>query len=268
MIIIWGTLPYFRTNKVKQHGICPHCSRLVKMQSYFARECFHLYYIPLIPFRARCRYHQICSSCQQGVQLEASKFESLLHELRTSSAEAVLAVLNDESTFIPVEGKEPVEAVPYLMDALDWLYAAGDIEFCGGVWNQLQGINHKYARWMLEARKFVRDGQVDRAIEAYHDAHLTEPDLTLPLESKGQLLMLSKKYGAAIGCLSKLIELVSDQPGKLSIYLSQLADCQVESKRFDEAVKTFHRILALRPDLQSEKAFMKLVHKTRKKAGA
>ncbi len=51
MIIIFGTRPTFRTEKVNQYDFCSQCNQFGKLRSYNATKFFHLYYIPLIPLK-------------------------------------------------------------------------------------------------------------------------------------------------------------------------------------------------------------------------
>jgi tetratricopeptide (TPR) repeat protein len=265
-MIIFGTRSYFRTNKAVQYGFCENCSNFGKLQSYNATNCFHLYFIPVVPIEGRRRTHQICSKCDVGRAYELPVFDEMISRLKERSADAIVALLSGEQT-IPNDGpnQPPIECVGLLHDVVSWLFAANDAEFCQGVIAQLNEPKLRYAQVMTRAAIETAQGNIEAALGSYREANLGNPKAFEPLYFSARLLRAKKRFDEAIASLQKACSLASPEI-EFDLRL-QLVDLQTEGKKHADAVATFDWLLAQKPELQSNKQFMALVKTARKKAG-
>ncbi len=266
VMIIFGTRAYFRTNKVVQHGFCENCNAFGKLQSYNSTNCFHLYFIPIVPIEGRRRTHQMCNKCNFGRAYELPVFEQLLSRLKERSADAVVALLSGEAT-IPMDdpNRPPIECVGLLHDVVSWLYAANDSEFCQGVLAQLNEPKLRYAQVMTRAAIETAQGNIDAALGSYGEANLDAPKASEPHIFKGRLLRSRKRFDEAIASFQKACSLASPKT-EFDLRL-QLVDIQTEGKKYADSVATLDWLLDKKPELQSNKPFMAMLKTARKKAG-
>ncbi len=266
MYIVFGSRAYFRTNKVVRHGFCLFCNRFAKLQSFDARTCFHLYYIPLIPTEGRRRNHDICSVCSQGQTYEPETFEQIIENFRERSADAIIALKNREQT-IPSGNldQDPIECIPYLHSAIDWFYAANDRDFCESILAQLNDPQLRFAQAMTRAALETAQGSIDEAIESYSNAIQANSKSVAALRSQAQLLGEKKRYDECLAAYQAACA-ASDEATKYALML-ELVDFQMTAKKHMEAATTYDWLLQANPDLEDNKKFMKLVNTARKKAG-
>ncbi len=266
MIIIFGTRPTFRTEKVNQYDFCTQCNQFGKLRSYNATKCFHLYYIPLIPVESRQRSHQVCSRCNQGLMFPREHYQDLIASLMARMADAVVALQNNEATF-EIEGQEqPEDAVGYLHQTINWLYGANQVAFCQGLVQQLDRPNTRFAHALLRASLEMTTGKHVEAITSYAESHRLSPTSKLPLYMITRLLAVKRRHEEAIPYYNTLIGLASAVDERLPL-LVQLAENLTNAKQFAEASATYDKIFELAPSLRDDKSFSKLANKAKKKAG-
>lgn len=267
MIIIWGSRPYFRKNKAHQKGFCPHCGRYATFNSFDAITFFYLYYIPLIPMSKRKRFHKMCNHCSMTQQIDIESFDGIIQGLKSNSAEAVLAILDGETTFsLEGEESEPIDAANYLLGAADWLYASGNKDFCVSVVGQLADDSGRFTQAMLLAHMRTMDGKLQEAIDHYNSASKIDSTRYEPYQFKGSLEAETKQIEAAVASYQQVMKKAPEGTTQLSIGL-QLVELQKQCKQFAEASATYDRLLELHPPLANDKSFMKGVAKVKKKAG-
>ena len=265
-MIIYGTNTYFRSRKVTQHGFCGACSSFSKMRSYTAMPFFHLYFIPVIPLGGRRRTHKLCAKCNQGQSFVPTDFESMINSLKDRSADAILALKSGEPTFDSDDPNDaPIECVPFLHNVMDWLYASSDAAFCDSMLAQLTEPECKYAQAMLRGALETYRGKVDDAINSYQEASQHNTQLFHPQHLRGQLLATKKRYRE---CTEAFQAAISRATPDVEYHLRlELVDIQTVAKQYVEAAANFDWLLAAKPELLSNKDFMKLVTKNKKKAG-
>lgn len=267
MIIIWGSRPYFRKNKAYQKGFCDNCGRFAGFSSYDAMTFFYLYYIPLIPLSKRKRFHKMCSFCSVAQEIDLESFQHIIQNLKSNSAEAVLALSEGDKTFcLEGEEAEPTDAANYLLSAADWLYASGNKDFCVSIVGQLTDGSGRYAQSMLLAYMRTMDGKLQEAIDHYNTATQIDDSRYEPYQFKGTLEAETKQLDAAIASYQQVMKKSTNGPILLSVALN-LAELQKQCKQFAEAAATYDRILELHPPFVNDKSFMKGVAKVKKKAG-
>lgn len=266
-MLIYGTNTYFRSNKVTQHGFCSLCSSYAKMRSFTAMLFLHLYFIPVIPIGSRKRSHKLCGKCNQCQQaFEPAVFDSIITRLKDQSADAIVALKSGDATFDSDDPNEaPIECVPFLHSAIDWLYASNNVAFCESMLSQLTEPECRYAQTMLRGALETYRGKPDDAINTYREASQIQPQSFQPHHARGMLLAARKKtiecieaYRSAIACATPDIEY------QLRL---ELVDIQTAAKQYTDAAATFDWLLAAKPDLLSNKDFMKIVNKNKKKSG-
>lgn len=289
MVIIWGSRPYFRSNVVVQHGFCEHCDQFAKLKSFDARRFFHLYYIPLIPTQGKRRNHKMCPKCKVSQVIEPEAFETIIRTFKQHSADALVAVLSGDETFRmsavepdpgavesvdesgggvpePEDDDEPSDAVSYLHVVQDWIYAAGDAQFCEGIVQKLADPAVRYAREVLAGNLAIMRGNVDAAVEHYAAAADAKPDEAFPVLRRTHLLELKGRPEEVVEGYGRVIELVEDPRERLGP-LIRMADQQMTLKRFGDAVTSYERVFEIEPSLASEKPIAKAYKKAKKKAG-
>lgn len=268
MIIIWGNRPYFQKHVVNQHGFCSFCNNFSKLRSFDARSFFHLYYIPLIPLGAIQRNHKMCSKCNMTMQYDPAAFAQIINSLKSDTADAIVAVQNDEPTFTRDQpDAAPEDCVEFLEAVIDWLYASTNRDFCLGVLQQLAAPNCRYAHAMLTASMETLEGRMQQAIDAYNAASTIDPSKPVPHQRRGHLLTEQRKKDDAIKAYSASLGLAGENDDlkvALNIHLGQL---QMDTKQFADAHASYERLFVLRPDLRTGSAFTKLAAKAKKKAG-
>jgi tetratricopeptide (TPR) repeat protein len=264
MVIIWGNRPYFRKNQAHQRGFCPHCGRFAAFKSFDARTFFHLYYIPLIPVAARKRFHKMCGNCNMAHEIELEPFQRIIDDLKQNTADAILALQDNEPTFTLASNNETIDAVDYLLSAMDWLYASQNKNFCVSLIQQLAQC--RFAQEMMIASLATMDGNVDHAIDHYTAASQADATRYEPFQHRAHLEIERKRVDDAIESYKQALSRTSQGPVQLGLNL-QLVDLQMQRKAFADAVQTYDRILVLHPPLGNDKSFMKSVQKAKKKAG-
>jgi tetratricopeptide (TPR) repeat protein len=275
MFVIYGTRPYFHSNKVVQHGFCSHCNHFVKATSFDARRFFHLYFIPLIPTEGKRRNHKLCPKCKVSQVFTPEDFNNLILHFKERSADAVIALMDGESTFTETEpgvdgqmpdSAEPIQAVPYLFSVFDWLYASGNVGFCEGILQQLTAPKCNYARSMLAANLATMRGDVSGALELYRTAAVAEPANPFPVTQQAFLLVAKKMVPDAIEAYKEAIKRTPQPSEQLGLY-AQMVDLQMSQKQFPDAVASYEKLIEIEPRLANEKAISKGLAKARKKAG-
>jgi tetratricopeptide (TPR) repeat protein len=274
MFVIYGTRPYFHRNKVAQYGFCDHCSHYVKASSFDARRFFHLYFIPLIPTEGKRRNHKTCPKCKVSQSFVPEDFNNLILRFKESSADAVIALLDGEKTFVETtqasDGQTsdaaPLHAVPYLFTVFDWLYASGNASFCQGILQQLMAPSCNFARNMLTAKLATMQGDTSGAMEMYRSASLAEPTDPFPVTQEAFLLVSKKMVPEAIDAFKEAIRRTTEPSEQIGLY-AQMVDLQMSQKQFPDAVVSYEKLIELAPMLANEKAISKGLAKARKKAG-
>jgi tetratricopeptide (TPR) repeat protein len=266
MFIIFGTRAYFRRNRVTQYSICPQCSQFARMQSFSAMRFFHLYYIPLIPIEGYRRNHKLCSRCNHGRTFTTDAYEVYTQQWKEDSAEAILALQEGDERFNSNENSPPVDCVAYLRQAIDWLVAAKEKDFCQGLVDQLASPTQRYARSMLQAELNLAQNQVDIALASYVDAASAKPASFEPHYARARLLARKSRYSDSIAAFQQACKLANDPAIVYDLEL-EMVDQQVLAKQWKEAFDTYQRIIAYRPELATHPPFAKLVAKAKKKAG-
>ncbi len=267
MIIIWGTRPYFKTNKVTQYKFCDNCQQYTKIANYHARRFFHLYYIPLIPTTKRQRYHQICTKCELGEQLEDESFVAMQDRMKSWSADAIVAVQNgEEETPSLANPQEMFNCVSLLEYTFESLYAAGDVAFCNNVIQQLHNAGSRYHAAMSKAYLEVLSGNLAVAETIYEQAAYDNPKSYMPHYWRGRILAELGKKPAAIQALTHAVPLAEEVSMKVTILLLR-AKQQLELKQYQESVDSYAEALSFNPELHYNAYFQKNYKKAKKKAG-
>ncbi|MFO0086106.1 MAG: tetratricopeptide repeat protein [Pirellula sp.] len=236
------------------------------MRSFTAMPFLHLYFIPVIPIGSRKRSHKLCGKCNQCQAFEPAVFDSIITRLKDQSADAIVALKSGDTTFDSDDPNEaPIECVPFLHSVVDWLYASNNVAFCESMLSQLTEPECRYAQTMLRAALETYRGKPDDAINTYREASQIQQQSFQPHHARGLLLAARKKtiecieaYRSAIACSTPDIEY------QLRL---ELVDIQTAAKQYTDAAATFDWLLAAKPDLLSNKDFMKLVNKNKRKAG-
>lgn len=269
MFIIFGTRPYFQSNKVSQYGFCAHCDQFVQAKSFDAMRFFHLYFIPLIPTQGKRRNHKTCPKCKACQIFEIEDFGRLIHQLKEQAADALVAVMAGESQFslpgAPDDG-EPIDAVPFLHNVFDWIYASGNAEFCDGVLHSLAGPDTSYAQQILSASLATMRGNLDGAIESFGAASLSSPSDPYPVVQRAHLLVERKRIDEAIDSYQKGLAMTGEPQGRLAI-CAQMVDHQMARKQFDDAVTSYETMIEIDPSLAEQKVISKGLKRAKKKAG-
>ena len=199
--------------------------------------------------------------------MDLQTYDEIIQNLKSNSAEAILAILDGEKTF-ELEGdpSEPIDATGYLLGAADWLYASGNKDFCVSMVGQLAEGEGHYAHSMLLASMRTMDGKIQEAIDFYNTAANVDKTQSEPYQYKGALEAETKQFEAAIDSYQHVMKISKEGSVQLSIGL-QLVELQKQCKQFVEASSTYDRLLELHPPLANDKSFMKGVNKVKKKAG-
>lgn len=269
MFILWGQLPYFKTQRVKSHGFCQHCGAFVKRHSFNARTFFHLYYIPLIPLSARVRHHQTCPKCQHYTTLTLPQFEAAVAELKSRSAEAMVALIEGESTvtFDTSEGPgEPIECLDYLVDVTDWLYDSAEQVFVSDMSEKLSQAGQSLAAKLVQAESLRLQGQRREAIVVLQDLMLKHKQHPLPPRRAALLLDLEKRYTESAAAWEQALSVETKLTLRVWL-LSNHADSLVNGKQWTGAVKAYDALFAAAPSVASDKGLQKSYSKAKKKAG-
>jgi tetratricopeptide (TPR) repeat protein len=74
MFIIYGSRFYSRKNVKTRTGVCRHCGRTNKLQSFEGYRFGHLYFIPIIPL-GREQAIEMCSSCERYLSVPVDKWK-------------------------------------------------------------------------------------------------------------------------------------------------------------------------------------------------
>ena len=267
-VIIFGTRAYFRTGRVTQHGFCENCNQLAKLRSYTAMNFVHVYFVPLIPISGRQRHHKMCPKCNRGREMSPDALTALINGLKERSADALVAMQSGDATFgepDPHSGRGD-DCVDFLRGAFDYLYAAGEREFCDTVIASLSSHDLAYAREMLAAAMATMDGKIDPAIEHYEAAALADSARPQPLAQRGHLLVTRRRRQEAIDSYQAALQRTGERGGRVGL-LMQIADEQMALKQFDAAVDAFESAIAIVPSLAEDKSIAKNLKKARKKSG-
>ncbi|TWT98311.1 tetratricopeptide repeat protein [Stieleria varia] len=268
MIIIFGTRPYFGSARVVQHGFCAHCDQFTKLKSSSPLMFFHLYYLPVIPTRGRRRHHKACSKCNVYQEFEVENYEQVTQSMKDHAADAVVALQSGEEQFV-IEGDEtgePTDCVAFLHGAFDWLYAAGENEYCEGLLSQLRDPRAKYASHVLTAAMETMRGRTDAAIESLSAAAASKTDVAYPHQQRAHLLVVRKRRAEAIEAYKAALAQATTPQERLPILLQMVPE-QMTAKQFAEAAASYDEIVSLSPELAHDKAIAKSMKKAKKKAG-
>lgn len=229
---------------------------------------FHLYYLPIIPTRGRRRHHKTCPKCNVYQEFDPEAYDQVTQSMKDHAADALVALHSGDSEFLidGDESGEPAECVGFLHGAFDWLYAAGEKEFCDGLIQQLSSPETKYAREALNGVLETMRGKLKQAIDSFESAASQRPDAPYAYQQLGHLLVLRKRRPEAVEAYKKALACTPKDEERLGL-LVQLVDEQMATKQFAEAAATYDEIERISPEIAADKTIQKGRKKARKKAG-
>ena len=269
MILIAGTRAYFRTESVSSHGFCVHCGRFVRRRSYFARNFFHLYYLPLIPQGPRQRFHQVCPKCHSSVTIEVDAFKNAVAGLKGRCAEALMSLIEGqrEVQFTDAAEEEPpIDSVRFLVEVSDWLHDAGEGEFLESMIDKLRASGQSSVADRIDAEQLRLRGRRREAIEAMQSIIARDPSDTSTPQRLAPILTVARQHSDAADAWGVAADGLP--PGESLLPRANQFDSLVAAGRHDEAVDVGEQLLQLQPRIVGDdRQFAKAFAKAKKKAG-
>lgn len=258
-MIIYGSRVYGRKNTVKGFGVCSHCGRYCKHESYSGRKWGHLYFIPLIPDGPPSRFIQMCSSCDTGSSIPEDQIPALVADLRKKSELCFAAVFSGAKDF-QADGRT-YDCVQYLKSMLLDLQCLNDTEYVRIAIAALEQKGQTYAHNMLKAAMCEFNGDIAGAQQAIELAMKADPNDELPFFWLGNMSMYKGNFENAKLCLEKCLMMTDD---KLSV-LDSLMTVYENLKEWEKLVETYEAAFRLQPSTAGDKALYKGYAKACKK---
>jgi|688.fasta_scaffold01218_23 tetratricopeptide (TPR) repeat protein len=267
-MIIFGTGYYFRSRKASQNGFCSHCGKYGKLSSWNGMSFFHLYFIPLIPVSKFQRVHKFCKLCNQGLTFPIEHFDAVTYKIKEKSALAILALQEGEEEIID-EGEEPTNAISFLEGALDWLHSGAEKNFSYQLVQQLHHPACKFAEGMVSGYLQMLEGDLNKSAESYQAATRAQPSDYRGYFRLANVLVEKRMWDPAIAAYQSAEANATEEPVELQFaIIYYLIEMLTKQKRFLEASAAYDRLIKIRPDVLSDKQFVKAMTKVKKKAGS
>ena len=260
-MIIYGSRMYFRKNRVVSFGKCDSCGKYGKQQNYDARKFGHLYFIPLVPAGKPVRVVGECAKCKVGTHIPVTS----VGELQDATVDGVLKDCDrlraGEREYTDQHGKQ--DAAANVAGAVGTIYRLAGKTDAETLMREVRGAGDAGAAAMAEASLCKVQGQVDEAVQHYRTAEGAMPSSAVPVYLRGSLLASVGRPEEAAEALERAAAMAPDDAG----ITLELIDVHTAAKQFGRAADLFDAAFAKVPALASDKKFVKLYHKTCKKAG-
>lgn len=262
-MIIYGSRMYFHKNKVRSWCECENCGRFVKHSSYQASHFGHIYFIPLIPLGSRKQVLRECSYCNLGKHLPLKSMEPVIEELKTTFKSFFVDIQNGTTETKDEESGEMIPMGVYVASMLEDLYCLKEIESVDSVLTILSNENMEFDKFFVEGTWFELNGDLESALERFKSAARVHPDYSLTFFQVGRLAILAGEIQQA----EKAFELFGKLEPDDSSGLLCLASYYEAKWDYSKIVEVYDKLLERIPELQSDRAIVKLYKKSCKKSG-
>ncbi len=260
-MIVYGSRMYFRKNRVVSFGKCDSCGKYGKQQNYDARKFGHLYFIPLVPEGKRVRVVGECAKCHVGTHLPVTN----VGELQDATVDGVLKDCDrlraGEREYADEHGKQ--DAAANVAGAVATVYRLAGKADAETLMQEVRGAGDATATALAEASLCKVQGRVDDALQHYRLAEQASPESAVAVYLRGSLLASVGRPAEAAEPLERAAAMAPDDAG----ITLELIDVHTANKQFGRAADLFDQAFAKVPALAGDKKFVKLYHKTCKKAG-
>ncbi len=260
-MIIYGSRMYGVKNKVYGHGTCDHCGEYVKHKSYDGRKWGHLYFIPIIPEGKPVRVLKECPKCDRGAHIKQDEIPSIRESLKETLQKCIQASATGAHKFED-EGEE-VSTAALLASATTMLHAIGFGEEIPEMIRLLESVNAHYEKHCAEAQFKEIKGDPSGAAQSFEEAARLEPGEAYPIYCSAHLHLIGGNAEAALDCFQQCNKILNNDIG----IMLEMAGPLEALKRYDELVDLLDQCIAIAPELNSDKKFMKHHKKMSKKAG-
>jgi tetratricopeptide (TPR) repeat protein len=242
-----GTHYYGAKNRSARVDVCASCGRSATLSSYDTREWFCVLFIPLIPI-TKYRIIDDCSSCRKHHRMTAAAFADQVTGTLAPLREAVR--------------RSPSDPQPYA-DLVNGLIAWGMREDAR---KEVEAALTKFPRsaalHMLGGQLAIDRAQWDDALPYFERAQALEPQNAAAVYGHGWLLHHLGHDADAVNALQRAISLGENHG---ALYL--LGISQSRLGRWNEAVQTYQRLLAIEPAYMNDKAFLRLMAEAKRNVG-
>ncbi len=262
-MIIFGSGMYFKTNKVKSFGSCPHCGRFGKMTSYRSRRFGHLYFIPLLPLGGGVQVLRECKSCRNGAHIDRSQAKALTESLADRFKQLSMALAEGEVEIETEPGQPPINTAARLAGSLEDLYCLGEIDSADAVVDLMDAGGLQMERELVLGVWNQLHGHLEQAESHFELAHRIAPRSPYPLYQLGMLHIYRNNAEAAESTFGKYRQLCPDDLSPIT----ELAGLFEQQKNWPKIVEYYDKIYAIHKQSWHNKAMAKLYKKACKKSG-
>ena len=211
----------------------------------------------------------MCPKCQQYVALTLEQYEQTVAELKTRSAETLVALAEGDSEITfdsDQQAEQPIDCVSYLTDVIDWLHDSGEESFVNEMIARLGQAQQPFAKQMMQAELLRIKGQRRDAIEQFVSLMNKQNERSLPAIRAASLLGLEKRHSEAAEAWGKALEIEKDSDQRIGM-LALRVDSLMAAKLWTEAVKTYDELFELQPAIAEDKSVKQAYRKAMKKSG-
>lgn len=260
-MLIFGSKMYFKSNVVKSFGTCEHCGIWGKQVSYQARNCAHLYFIPIIPMSGRIQVLKECKACSMGLQLPEKERGPIVESLSSQFKTWVTAVTEGKREVSPDIGIPPVNVGALIAGGLSDLYCLDELEEIQSLCDLLGDSGMNMERELVLGSWYELLGDLINAKLGYQAAHRIDPNSIYPLYQLGMTELKLGDLDSAETTFKKYLHL---QPDDITVYI-ELSGAYEGAKNYPKIVRMYDKIYELAPQLVSDKRMRKVYKKACKK---
>lgn len=233
-----GTHYYGAANRSAHVGVCKACGKSATISSYDTREWICVLFIPIIPL-TRYRILDDCSRCRRHHRISARDFSDKL--------QTTLAPLRVKIRHAPTDPEPQLELIRTLIGWQMRTEAQAELQ-------KAQKAFPQNVDFMLcDAEMAVDRGDWNYALPLYEKAHKLEPQNATAAYSYAWLLHEMQRYEQAIGILQS--SAAQEANAKGTLYL--LGDSQMKLTRWNDALSTFQKLVALEPKYLGDKSLLR-----------
>ncbi|MCG3138201.1 MAG: hypothetical protein HJJLKODD_02062 [Phycisphaerae bacterium] len=261
-MIVYGSRMYGVRNVVLSHGECEKCGHYGELKSYDGRRWGHIYFIPLIPEGKPVRILKECKKCNSASSIPLADLDKVLTATRESVEHCLQAVEAGKNHFQLPGQAEKLPTGHFLRSHVESLFilsAAADIEV---LYQRLEAAGAGHELLMAQSMHCELCGELNDSATFLEQAVDESDDPAVTLYLLARIYQSAGRHAEVVSTCEKCLNLAGDD---LSVYLL-MADSLDALQDYPRQNEILQKCVQLAPDLQTNKKFMKLVNKSRKKA--